>query len=338
MIRPPALSPAHHGERRVTWMELFYDLIFVAAVSQVGVPLAHDYSWAGVLRYSVLFVMIWSAWSGHTLFATRFQSDDWIQRALILVQCFVAAVMAANAKEGLDSVSAAGFGAAYAGIRLVLVVQYLRARQIRETRALTTRYAIGFGIAAVAWLVSAVATPPHRYWLWSLALTIDFGTQLVTAPHGRKFPPHLSHLPERFGLFTIILIGEFVAATMRGIESQETWTVPAFLTAFSSMAAGFLLWWLYFEVAKGADPPKPSGIWYYGHLPLCLAIGVAGVGFERWIHVQGKSELHPGELAILGTAVTLVLAGLLLVRNSQTQMFTPLTDRLAEPANAHVSH
>jgi len=71
-----------------------------------------DYSWSGLLRYSFLFVLIWWAWSGHTLYSTRFDHDDLVQRGLILLQCFIAAVMAANAKEALDSRSSAGFGAA----------------------------------------------------------------------------------------------------------------------------------------------------------------------------------------------------------------------------------
>jgi low temperature requirement protein LtrA len=66
------------AERRVTWMELFFDLIFVAAVAEVGSPLRADYSGTGLLRYSFLFVLIWWAWSGHTLYSTRFDHDDLI--------------------------------------------------------------------------------------------------------------------------------------------------------------------------------------------------------------------------------------------------------------------
>src|ERR1043165_6579886 len=131
LAQPPRLWVADpHGERRVTWMELFFDLIFVAAVAQVGAPLAKDYSWAGLLRYGFLFVLIWWAWGGHTLYSTRFDHDDLVHRMLILIQCFIAAVIAANAKEALDSRSSAGFGAAYAGMRIVLGVQYVRARRV----------------------------------------------------------------------------------------------------------------------------------------------------------------------------------------------------------------
>ena len=91
LIQSPSLWPADGKERRVTWMELFFDLIFVAAVAQVGQALAAEYSWPGLLRYSFLFVLIWLAWSGNTLYATRFETDDLVQRLLILLQSFASA-------------------------------------------------------------------------------------------------------------------------------------------------------------------------------------------------------------------------------------------------------
>ena len=296
------------ADRRVTWMELFFDLIFVAAVAEVGSPLRADYSWPGLLRYSFLFVLIWWAWSGHTLYSTRFDHDDLVQRGLILLQCFIAAVMAANAKEALDSRSSAGFGAAYAGMRIVLVLQYVRARRVPETRPLTTRYAIGFGTAALLWIISALLDAPERYWVWALALAVDFLTPWLAVKHSMKFPPDATHFPERFGLFTIILLGEFVAAVMRGIESQEYWSFSAAATAFSSMAFAFVLRWWYFDVGQSASERHIRSkrhailfqVWHFAHLPLFLGIGVAGVGFERMISLQSGGRLtveRPGFFA-----------------------------------------
>src|SRR5262249_48835943 len=123
--------------RKVTWLELFFDLIFVAAVAQVAEPLRHDYSLAELARFPPLFILIWWAWTGHTVFSTRFDTDDGAQRALTFLQIFAVAAMAANAKDALDSRSSAGFAAAYAVVRLILVAQYVRARRVREARALT---------------------------------------------------------------------------------------------------------------------------------------------------------------------------------------------------------
>jgi low temperature requirement protein LtrA len=149
LIVPPRLRAEDGLEpgRRVTWTELFFDLIFVAAVAQVGTHLRDDYSLAGLVRFSLLFAMIWWAWLGHTNFSTRFDTDDLIQRMLTTLQIFLVAVMAINATGALDSRDAAGFAAAYAAMRFVLAMQYLRARGILKSRALTTRYAASSTIA-----------------------------------------------------------------------------------------------------------------------------------------------------------------------------------------------
>jgi low temperature requirement protein LtrA len=340
LIQAPRLWAAHsHSHRRVTWLELFFDLIFVAAVAEVGAPLSTGYSVAGLLRYSFLFVLIWWAWSGHTLYSTRFDQDDLVQRTLILVQCFIAAVMAANAKEALDSRSSAGFGAAYAGMRVILVLQYIRARSVPETRQLTTRYAFGFGVAAVLWVISALLEVPERYWVWALALIVDFLTPWLAVKHSMRFPPDAAHFPERFGLFTIILLGEFVAAVMRGIESQEYWSVPAASTAFLSMAFAFVLGWWYFDIAQSASERRIRNkrqealfqVWHYAHLPMFLGIGVAGVGFERMISLQSGSQLTGAEAWVLCSAVAVLMAALVSIgatseaaqrqRNQQASLF-----------------
>jgi len=198
-------------------------------------------------------------------------------------------------------------------------LQYLRARRVPETRPLTTRYAIGFGVAAALWIVSALLEVPERYWVWALASAVDFLTPWLAVKHSMKFPPDASHFPERFGLFTIILLGEFVAAVMRGIESQEYWSPSAAVTAFSSMAFAFILRWWYFDIAQSASArhirSRRQGIlfqvWHYAHLPLFLGIGVAGVGFERMISLQSGERLTGGEAWVLCSAVAVLMAGLI---------------------------
>src|SRR5207302_1471637 len=99
----------------------------------------------GAWLSSRAFVLIWWAWTGHTVFSTRFDTDDMIQPGLTLVQMFAVAAMAANAKDALDSRSSAGFAAAYAAMRFILVAQYCRARQVPHARPLATRYLVGHG-------------------------------------------------------------------------------------------------------------------------------------------------------------------------------------------------
>ena len=311
-------SLGNDSSRKVTWLELFFDLVFVAAVAQVAAPLHADYSLHGLVRFTPLFALIWWAWTGHSVFSTRFDSDDVVQRTLTLVQMFAVAAMAANAKEALDTRSSAGFAAAFAVVRFLLVAQYFRARQVPNAGPLTMRYLAGHGCAAVLWLGSALVPAPARFWIWALAFAIDLGTPWLAVPYSVKVPPDAAHLPERFGLFTLILLGESVVGVMRGMESQEDWPAGAAASAFLGMGIAFLIWWWYFDGALGAaeQPVRTKReavrfhIWSYAHFPLYLGIVVAGVGVERIVTAASKSNLSGSESLILASAVTIVMAAM----------------------------
>jgi low temperature requirement protein LtrA len=298
---------AGDAARKVTWLELFFDLIFVAAVAQVAEPLREHYSLSGVVRFTMLFALIWWAWTGATVFATRFDGGDGVQRALTLVQIFVVAAMAANAGDELDTRSSAGFTAAYAVLRLVLVAQYFRARHLPHARRFTTRYIVGHGAAAVIWLSSALVPLPARYVLWTVAMVIDFGTPWLALPHSVEVPADGSHLPERFGLFTLILLGEAVVAVMHGMKSHEAWPPAAAISAFLSMGLLFLIWWWYFEGAMAASERHVRGradtmrfhLWTYAHFPLYVGLVVTGVGAQRIVTAASR-EMLPGVDSVLG--------------------------------------
>jgi low temperature requirement protein LtrA len=322
----PIRLRAHLGEsaRKVSWLELFFDLIFVAAVAQVAEPLREHYSLSGVLRFATLFALIWWAWTGYTVFATRFDADDGIQRLLTLVQMFVVAAMAANAEDELHSRSSAGFMAAYAVLRLVLVAQYFRARHLPEARPLTTRYIAGHGAAALIWLASAFVPAPGRYAIWTAAFVIDLGTPWLALPHSVRVPPNPAHLPERFGLFTLILLGEAVIAVMHGMKSQEEWTLVAAASAFSGMALLFLLWWWYFDIAAAAAERFVRShrdalrfhIWSYAHFPLYLGLVVTGVGVQRTVSAAARWTLNDEEALLMTSAAAIVMLAMAVIGGS----------------------
>ena len=307
MLHMPLVGSVQLRARaRVSWLELFFDLIFVAAVAQVAEPLREHYTLDGVSRFAALFALIWWAWSGYTTFATRFESDDVVQRLLTVVQVFVVAAMAANARDTLDSRSTAGFAAAYAVLRLLLVGQYGRARHLPQARALTDRYIAGHGAAALLFLLSSVTPAPWRYALWVVALVVDLGTPWLAISHTVRLPPAAAHLPERVGLFTLILLGEAVVAVMKGMESQETWPVSAALSALMGMGLLVLLWWWYFDrvdvvaerhVRTHADAVRLQ-LWSYAHFPFYLGIVVSGVGVQRLIAAAARTTLQPADALV----------------------------------------
>ena len=136
-----------------------------------------------------------------------------------------------------------------------------------------------------------------------------------------KVPPDAAHLPERFGLFTLILLGESVVGVMRGMESQEDWPPSAAMSAFLGMAIAFLIWWWYFDGALGAsEQPVRSRrdavrfhVWSYAHFPLYLGIVVAGAGVERIVTAASKHSLSGAESLILAGAVATVMAAMTVI-------------------------
>src|SRR6478609_1590939 len=99
LIAPLRVRSTGEAGRKVTWLELFFDLVFVAAVAQVAEPLREHYTIQELARFVPLLLLVWWAWTGRALFATRFDSDDWIQRTLTFFEMFAVSVMAANARE-----------------------------------------------------------------------------------------------------------------------------------------------------------------------------------------------------------------------------------------------
>lgn len=304
--------------RKVTWLELFFDLIFVAAVSEVAEPLHHHYDAAGVLRLTTLFALIWWAWAGYANFVTRFGTDDVAQRLLTLLQMFIVAVMAANADDTLDSRSSAGLVGAYAALRLILIAQYLRTHHVRHAKPFTSRTVAGYGVAASVWLVSALGPASIRYGLWTLALVVDLGTPWLAFRHTLRAPPHSAHLPERLGLFTLILLGEAVVAVMHGMKSQEEWRFAAAATAFLGMGLLFLIWWWYFDIAKAVSdrPVRTHGdtvrllTWSYVHFPLYLGVVVLGVGIERAVMAASRRQLPDSDMLMLGGSLAVLITSL----------------------------
>jgi low temperature requirement protein LtrA len=316
------IKPNH--AKKVGWLELFFDLIFVAAVAQLGRPLSERYAPQALAQYSFMFVLIWWAWLGHTMYYTRFGTDDRLQRALMFIQIFAVAVMAANARMSLSSRDAAGFGAAYAVMRIVLVLQYLRAKSTSGAPRLAGFHALGFGIAALVWIAAAVSPVPLRFLLWFVAIVIDFTTPWLSARYADQVPPDEAHLPERFGLFTIILLGESVAGVMRGIESQESWTTAAATSAIFGLGLVFCYWWWYFDGASAASerPVRTKNqavrfqVWSYAHLPLYLGIAVLGIGIEHIITSSPEGPLSSEHMWILAGTAVIVMSALTLIETT----------------------
>jgi low temperature requirement protein LtrA len=302
--------------RKVSWLELFFDLVFVGAVAQVAAPLGAELTAAESARFALLFVVIWWAWLGQTVFSTRFGGLDPCERILTFAQICAAAAMAVNSQGALDSRDSAGFAAAYGVMRLLLSIQYARIRS-RTAPELIRRYLIGCRLSATLWLASAFVPAPARFAVWGIAFLVDVITSIVAETHGTAVPPHSEHLPERFGLFTIILLGEAMSAIMRGMGHHETWPPAAALSVLAGLLVVFQVWWWYFHAigvaavrrVRSRRQMRRALAWSYAHLPLYLGLVLAGVGFEHMI-VSAEPWPDPSLLITTAIAVGLVIAAL----------------------------
>lgn len=308
-IRPLLQAPrlwvgdsATEAPRHATWLELFYDLVFVVAISQLAHKLSGDVSLGGFLDFVALFVPLWWTWIGTTFYANRFDSDDLGRRILMGLQMLAIAALAVNVHHGLDS-SSGGFALAYAASRALLVLEYLWAGfNIPSVRKLTTPTAIGFSFGAALWLLSAFVPLPVRFSLWAIGLITDFLTPLTVSAQLKKFPPHAEHLPERFGLFTIIVLGEAIIAVVNGVAEMD-WSLASSLSAIAGFVTAFSLWWLYFDNVSGSifaqgrqtgATLQRSLLWLYIHLPLVIGLAALGVGVEHVIQRAGHGEMLLG--------------------------------------------
>jgi low temperature requirement protein LtrA len=284
--RPPRLR-LFEDDRRVVWLELLFDLVFVVAVAELA-GLLHHLSIASIAKYLVLFTVVWWVWIGFTLYANRFGADGTGHRLLAAGTMLAVAGMAA----AVGDLDARGelFALSYVGARALLIAAYVRiALRVDAARDLARTYATGFTISAAIWLASVGWDGSTRYAMWAVAAAIDIATPQLALRHQRRLPPQPQHLPERFGLFVVIVVGEVVAAIVAALKGHDLGPAPMLLAAAGILAAVSFTW-LYFdriEQYRVLDNQVARLVWIYSHLPLAASVAAFGVGVE---HVM----VHPG--------------------------------------------
>jgi low temperature requirement protein LtrA len=317
--QPPALRRDEEFElhRAVTWLELFFDLVFVVLVSRLAHDLAGHVDGRGLVTFGVQFAAAFWAWNAFTYHAERFESDGLETRAFAFVSVVAVAAMAIWAHDGLDE-NAVGFAFAYLGTRLVNMLQWLRAAvHVEAFRPIAYRFFVGFGVATALILVGLGADDDTRIGLWVAAILVEVLTPATTMSHQSRLPLlSTSKFPERFGLFTIIVLGEAIVGVINGlsdVHDESEFTASTTAAGILGLAIVFGLWWIYFDfVAR--RPPRASIraalSWVYLHLVTVTTVTMASVGISLVIVDAQTSDLAADSRRLLGMSVGAGLVGL----------------------------
>lgn len=321
--RPPDLNT--ESNRSATRLELFFDLAFVLFVARCADLLAKDQNWAGGLTFAAVLAVGWWAWASATLYANRFDTDDAVFRLLTMVGMAAVIAMAA-AVDSLGNADSRWFALAYALLRVVLVAGYLRAWQhMPDARRTIRPYLFGHAAGAVLWLASVAVPTPARYLLWAVGVAVDLLGPTLAARLKDGLPLHMEHLPERFGLFVILVLGESVAAAVTGLHDGG-WKPGVVTTAALAFVAAAALWWSYFDLSGGTAKRRlleeghdrtQQGVhdfYVYAHLPVAVTLAAVAVGLEHAILHGSDDHLTAGTRGVLTAGIAGYLASATLIQ------------------------
>ena len=312
--------------RASTPLELLFDLSFVVAVAAAAAELHHgiaeDHVGTAVVGYLMVFFAIWWAWMNFTWFASAYDTDDAPYRVLTLVQIVGVLVLAAGVHDAVVDRNFTVITIGYLVMRIPLVLQWLRAaRDDAERRPVAIRYAVGVTVVQAGWLLRLALSETVGLVAFFVLVAADVAVPLWAERAGRSTSWHPEHIAERYGLFTIIVLGESILAATTTIE--EGLTEGGEALALAGVAGGGLLlvlglWWVYFCRPAGEalrDFPGDSFRWGYGHYAMFAAVGALGAGIavaaETVLHVSHVGETTAAFAVGVPVAVALlVLAGL----------------------------
>jgi low temperature requirement protein LtrA len=304
-------------DRPVSNLELFSDLVFVVVISRLAHHLEQHVDAAGVGTFAVLFLAVFWVWNGSTYYAERFESDGLENRIATFVAMIPVAGLAVFSDEGLGD-GYAGFAASYLLARAVNQAMWLRAaRHERVFRPVAARFGAGFLLGAAIIVSAFFASGALRGVLVALAVLVEVAAPAFTIRHQSALPRlSTSKFPERFGLLTLIVLGESVVGVIVGLsELHEAHLLDALgvVAGVLGLAIGFAIWWMYFDfVARRAPRPQFAVglLWVYLHLVAITGITATGAGISVVIAESAGSEhLDAGRYLLVG-GVGLTLLGI----------------------------
>lgn len=302
LVRPTSEG---HG---VTTLELFFDLVFVFALTQVTSFMADDLTWRGAVRGLVLLAFLWWAWCSYAWLGNQAQADEGLIRASLIAAMgamFVVALTIPGAWDdsgrGIDApiALAVSLGVVRLGHLAVFMIAATGDPGLRRQLA---RTAVPVTIAAVMLVVGAVLGGPAQTGCWALALAVDY-TGVYSAGSDWRLPS-ARHFAERHGLIIIIALGESIVAIGVGVGGRPI-TLPVVVAALLGLAISVALWWAYFDVVAPVAERTLAGLsgsdrtrlardsFTYLYFPMVAGIVYLALGLKKVTEYVAATEHHP---------------------------------------------
>ncbi|HEX6349247.1 MAG TPA: low temperature requirement protein A [Candidatus Dormibacteraeota bacterium] len=331
--------PRPHGEsivdRRVSPLELLYDLVYAAVIAQAGLRLAEEVSARAVLDFALVFSLTWIAWTNGSLYLELHGRSNGRTRAYVFLQIGILAILAIYAADA-GTTGGPGFAIAYAAFLAVMTWLWYDVRRQdviarRPEFVLDAgRYVVAMAVSVALVLVSALLPEAARLvaWAvyvlgWAVLLSVLAG---VGVGISRALVPTDS-LVDRFGTFTLIVLGEVVFGVVDGL-SRSRHDLETIATGMVALVVGFGFWWIYFDVVGGRFPKhegRALANWILSHHPVTLSIAAAGAGMVSLLEHAHDAATPASTAWLLSGAVAVGLC--FLVPNSRA-----LADAAARPA------
>ncbi len=323
-MRPRDVREVH---RAATPLELLFDLCFVVAVAAVSDRLHHaiseDHVGHGVIAYLIVFFGIWWAWMNFTWFASAYDCDDIVYRLTTFVQIAGGLILAAGVPRAFDEKDFTIIVIGYAVMRVGLVTQWLRvAAGDPAGRRTAQRFAVGVTSCMVGW-AALVALPGSWFLPGFLVLAAAELSVPIWAERAHETPWHPRHIAERYGLFTLIVLGETVLAASMAVKTGLDAGAGArtlLAVAGCGLVIVFGMWWLYFDqhAERFLRSNREGFRWGYGHYLIFSSAAAVGAGIavvvDRDTHIGHASATTVAAAVAVPVAVFLVCVWLLHVR------------------------
>jgi len=317
-VAEEAAAEIEHGatEERVMPLELFFDLVFVFAITQVTQYIADDPSWGGLTRGLMILATVWWAWVGYS-WLTNWLDTEEDRTRLVLFGAMAAMFVVSLAIPGAFGDDGLLFAVAYAAVRIAHILLYGYAANDADVQEAVRRFAPPVTIAVSLLVVASFLDGAAQGIVWGLAIVIDFSAALVG--RGQKWKLHPAHFAERHGLIIIVAFGESIVATGVGAEGTGL-TGGVIVAAVLGIIVAAALWWAYFDVVAIVAERRLSEAgrveqalmardsYSYIHLILIAGIVLVALGSKKTIaHVDEPLKVVPA-VALCG-GVSLYLLG-----------------------------